>query len=152
MKNFLQHSHKGKKRTIFYLTKRMMMLLVAFLSVCVAYASTYSYLEFTSTSGTKTSFNVSGLVLTVEGNQLQVTNHEGSVNLVLTDLSSMQFTMNGCTTSVENTINADAPVQVSTMTGSLVGSYPSLVEAAKHLHTGVYVISNGTISQTILIQ
>ncbi len=152
MKDILQSSRKGKKRTFFSLTKRMIMLLVVSVSVCMAYATTYSYLEFTSTSGGKTTFNVTDLILTIDGNHLQVTNQEGSMNLVLTDLLSMQFTINSCTTSVENTLNADGSVQVSSITGNLVGSYPSLIEAAKHLNAGVYVISNGELSQTILIQ
>lgn len=151
MKNILQISFRKAKSTLSALNKRISVLFVVCAFSMLASAGTYSYLEFTNTSGAKTAFNVTNLSLTISNNTLQIRNDEGSVDFTLTDLESMQFTTN-CTTSVDNILNADAPVQVLTLNGALVGTYPSLVDAAKCLSVGVYVISNGDISQTIVIK
>ena len=152
MKNILQFAFKGEKRAASSLIKRVMMLVVVVsLAVC-ANAGTYKYLEFTSTSGTKTAFNVTNLTLTVSGSYLQVTNEDGTVSLTLLDLESMQFSTTNTTTALENILNADAEIQVSTITGVSLGVYPSLMEACQSLNAGVYVISNGTQSQSIVIQ
>jgi hypothetical protein len=151
MKNILQFAFKGEKRAASSLIKRVMMLMVLVsLAVC-ANAGTYKYLEFTSTSGTKTVFNVANLTLVVSGNNLQVTNVDGTVNLTLVDLASMQFFTN-TGTALENILNADAEIQVSTITGVSLGTYSSLVEACQSLTTGIYVISNGTQSQSIVVK
>jgi hypothetical protein len=151
MKNILQFAFKGEKRAASSLIKRVMMLMVLVsLAVC-ANAGTYKYLEFTSTSGTKTVFNVANLTLVVSGNNLQVTNVDGTVNLTLVDLASMQFFTN-TGTALENILNADAEIQVSTITGVSLGVYPSLSEACQSLTTGIYVISNGNQSQSIVVK
>ena len=152
MKNILQFAFKGEKRAASSLIKRVMMLVVVVsLAVC-ANAGTYKYLEFTSTSGTKTAFNVTNLTLTVSGSYLQVTNEDGTVSLTLLDLESMQFSTTNTATALENILNADEAIQVSTVTGISLGKYPSLMEACQSLNAGVYVISNGTQSQSIVIQ
>ena len=152
MKKILQFAFKGEKRAASSLIKRVMMLVVVVsLAVC-ANAGTYKYLEFTSTSGKKTVFDVTNLTLTVSGSNLQVTNGDGTVNLTLVDLASMQFSTTNTTTALENILNADAEIQVSTITGVSLGVYPSLSKACQSLSAGVYVISNGTQSQSIVIQ
>ena len=152
MKNILQFAFKGEKRAASSLIKRVMMLVVVVsLAVC-ANAGTYKYLEFTSTSGTKTVFDVTNLTLTVSGSNLQVTNGNGTVHLTLVDLASMQFSTTNTTTALENILNADGEIQVSTITGVSLGVYSSLQEACQSLNVGVYVISNGTQSQSIVIQ
>lgn len=152
MKHILQFAFKGEKRAASSLIKRVMMLVVVVsLAVC-ANAGTYMYLEFTSTLGTKTVFNVTNLTLTVSGNNLQVTNDDGTVNLTLVDLASMQFSNTNTTTALENILNADGEIQVSTITGVSLGVYSSLQEACQSLNVGVYVISNGTQSQTIVVK
>ena len=119
----------------------------------IAQADTYSYLVFTNTSGTTTSFNVSNLTLTVSGTNLQVTNSEGSVNLVLTELAAMQFSTSADTiTALENVLDADRPVQVFSISGTSLGSFGSLVEAAQRLNAGAYVVSNGSVTQKIVVK
>ena len=126
-------------------------LLLALGFAMMAHASTYNYLVFTNQAGSTTAFSVSNLTLKVNGSDLQVTNDEGTVNLVLTELTSMQFSADKTITSVEDVLNADAPVQVYSVTGVLLGTYISLLEAGKSLQAGSYVISNGNQSQTIVI-
>lgn len=131
----------------------MKKLLLLFFICCamVAQASTYKYLVFTNTTGTTTAFGVNNLTLKREGSNLQVTNADGTVNIALADLKSMQFSIDG-TTALENVLNADAPVQVYSISGASLGTYESMLEAAKSLHAGSYVISNGNQSQTIVIK
>ena len=125
------------------------------LAVCcslVAHASTYNYLVFTNTVGTKTAFGVEGLTLNVDGTNLQVTNTDGTVDLILTDLVSMQFSNDNSVTALEEVLNADAAVQVYSVSGALLGEYGSLMEAAQMLNAGAYVISNGSVTQTVVIK
>jgi hypothetical protein len=127
-------------------------LLLAVCTAMMAYASTYNYLVFTNTEGTNTIFNVKNLTLNVEGSDLQVTNADGTVSILLTALKSMQFSEDSIISAVENVLNADAAVQVYSVSGSLLGSYGSLIEAAQTLDAGAYVISNGSVTQTIVVK
>ena len=131
----------------------MKKVLILFLVLCATFAqaSTYKYLVFTNTAGTTTAFGVNNLTLTIDGSQLQVTSADGSVNIALIDLKSMQFSADG-TTALEKVIDADAPVQVYSISGASLGTYESMLEAAKSLHAGSYVISNGNQSQIIVIK
>lgn len=127
-------------------------LLLALSIGLMAHAGGYNYLVFTNQAGTTTAFEVSNLTLKVNGSDLQVSNADGTVNLVLTELASMQFSEEKTATGVEDVLNADAPVQVYSITGILFGTYRSMVEAAKCLNVGTYVISNGDQSQTVVIK
>lgn len=127
-------------------------LLLALGLAMMAHASTYNYLVFTNQAGITTAFSVNNLILKVEGSDLQVTNDEETVNLVLTELASMQFSKDKTVTGVQDILNADTPVQVYSVTGSLLGVYNSMIEAAKSLQPGTYVISKGDQSQKIVVQ
>ena len=127
-------------------------LLLALGFAMMAHASTYNYLVFTNTEGTNTVFSVENLWLNVDGSELQVTNADGTVSILLTALKSMQFSEDSIISAVENVLNADAAVQVYSVSGSLLGSYGSLIEAAQTLDAGAYVISNGSVTQTIVVK
>ena len=118
----------------------------------MAHAGAYNYLVFTNQAGTTTAFEVCNLILKVNGNELQVSNADGTVNLVLTELVSMQFSVDKAATGVEDVLNADSLVQVYTVTGTLLGTYHSMVEAAKCLSTGTYVMASGNQTQTVVIK
>lgn len=125
------------------------------LSVCCAifaHASTYNFLVFTNAEGTKTAFGVKNLTLKVEGSDLLITNAEGTVNLILAGLASMQFSNENIATDLEDVLNADAPMQVFSLSGTSLGVYGSLMEAAQTLNAGAYVISNGSVTQTIVVK
>ena len=117
-----------------------------------AHAITYNYLVFTNQAGTTTAFKVNNLTLEVNGTDLQVTNDEGTVTLILSELASMQFSVDKTVTGVENILHADAPVQVHSATGVFMGTYNSMIDAAKCLNMGTYVISSGNQSQTVVIK
>lgn len=127
-------------------------LLLAVCTAMMAHASTYNFLVFTNTEGTNTVFSVENLWLNVDGSDLQVTNADGTVSILLTALKSMQFSEDSIISAVENVLNADAAVQVYSVSGSLLGSYGSLIEAAQTLDAGAYVVSNGSVTQTIVVK
>jgi hypothetical protein len=127
-------------------------LLLAVCCSLLAQANEYNYLVFTNTTGTKTAFGMEGLTLNVDGSNLRVTNADGTVDLILTDLASMQFSSDGSMTTLEEVLNADAAVQVFSVSGAAMGSYGSLTEAAQILNAGAYVISNGSVTQTVVIK
>jgi hypothetical protein len=135
-----------------YMPMKNLFLLLTLGFAMMAHASTYNYLVFTNQAGTTTAFEVSNLTLKVNGSDLQVTNDVGTVNLLLTELASMQFSIDRTATTLENVLNADAPVQVYSVSGASMGTYGSMVEAAKCLNAGVYVISNGSVKQTVVIK
>ena len=127
-------------------------LLLAVCTTMMAHASTYNFLVFTNTEGTKTAFSVKDLTLKVEGSDLLITNAEGTVSMLLTAMKSMQFSEDGTVSAVENILNADTPVQVFSVSGTSLGVYGSLMEAAQMLNAGAYVISNGSVTQTIVVK
>lgn len=131
--------------------KRIFLLLALFFAIALQ-ASTYKYLTFTNTSGQIISFTVENLHLEIlNDTQLHISNNDCSLSLRLIDLSSMQFTENG-TTALDNVLNADAPIQVFTLTGASLGTFKSLIHAGMSLSSGTYVISNGNVSQTIIVK
>ena len=128
------------------------MIVMALCSFMVQ-AGTYSHLIFTNTYGTLTAFTVSNLTLTVNGTNLQVTNDAGTVNLILTELAAMQFSTSAdSVTALENVLNGDQPVQVFSVSGVSLGAFGSIMEAAKSLHAGAYVIKQGDNTQTIVVK
>lgn len=127
-------------------------LLLALGFAMMAHAGTYNYLVFTNQAGSTTAFAVNNLTLKVNGSDLQVTNDEGTISMVLTELASMEFSADKTATGVEGGLNADTLVQVYSVTGASLGTYSSMVEAAKSLQAGTYVISNGDQSQTIVVK
>lgn len=127
-------------------------ILLAFGFAMMAHAGVYNYLLFTNQAGTTTAFEVSNLTLKVNANELQVSNADGTVDLVLTELASMQFSVDKAITGVEDVLNADSLVQVYSVTGTLLGTYHSMVEAAKCLSTGTYVMASGNQTQTVVIK
>lgn len=127
-------------------------LLLAVCTAMMAHASTYNFLVFTNTEGTKTAFSVKDLTLKVEGSDLLITNAEGTVSMLLTAMKSMQFSEDGTVSAVGNILNADAPVHVFSVSGTSLGVYSSLMEAAQTLNAGAYVISNGSVTQTIVVK
>lgn len=130
------------------------MVLAMLLCAVLVQAGTYAYLVFTNTEGTKTALSVTDMTMKVNGTQLDVTNTAGTVNFALTDLAAMQFSEDGETlpAGIVNVLNADAPVTVYSISGASLGTFDNLVQAAQQLGTGAYVISNGSISQTIVIK
>ena len=127
-------------------------LLLAVCTTMMAHASTYNFLVFTNTEGTKTAFSVKDLTLKVEGSDLLITNAEGTVSMLLTAMKSMQFSEDATVSAVENILNADTSVQVFSVSGTSLGVYSSLMEAAQTLNAGAYVISNGSVTQTIVVK
>ena len=132
--------------------KKLLLFLAVSLCVFTARAGDYAYLVFTNTSGTNTVLSVADLSLQVNGNALQVTNSSESLGFVLTELASMEFSKDGIASAFDNVLNADEPVQVFTPLGTSLGTFESLREAAENLDKGVYVISNGTNAQTIILR
>ncbi len=117
-------------------------------------AGEYAYLVFVNQNNDTTALSVTDMTLSVNGNSLTVTNAEGSVNFILTDLQFMQFmTEDGqLAEKLDNVLDANAPIDVYTILGVKVGHYNSLPQAAGVLGKGSYVISNGKNSQTIILQ
>ena len=132
--------------------KKIFLLMAISLCALSARAGDYAYLVFTNTSGVNTVLSVADLSCKVNGNALEVTNSTENLSFELTDLASMEFSKDGTTSAYENVLNADEPVQVFSPTGTNLGRFESLREAARSLDKGVYVISNGTNAQTIILR
>lgn len=130
------------------------MVLALLVSAVMAQAGEYAYLVFVNQNNDTTALSVTDMTLKVQDNSLSVTNAEGTVNFTLTDLQFMQFmTEEGqMAQSLDNVLDANAPIDVYTILGVKVGHYNSLLEAAGVLGKGSYVITNGKKSQTILLQ
>jgi len=117
-------------------------------------AGEYAYLVFVNQSNDTTVLSVTDMTLTVNNKSLTVTNAEKTLNFTLTDLQFMQF-MNEAgemAQTIDHVLDADAPIEVYTLSGLRVGHYNSLTEAAHVLDKGSYVITNGKNAQTIVLR
>lgn len=130
----------------------MILLMAVFLCAAMAQAAEYEYLVFTNTSGNHTALSVTNMTLTVSGTTLQVKNNSETVNFTLTQLASMQFSKDGSNSGIDQVLDVTQPIKVFNISGALIGAYPSLIDAAQSLNTGAYVISNGSVTQTVVIR
>lgn len=133
---------------------KKIILMVLLVCAGMAQAGEYAYLVFVNQNNDTTALSVTDMTLKVQENSLTVTNAAGTVNFTLTDLQFMQFmTEDGqMAMSIDNILDANAPIDVYTIMGVKVGHYNSLPEAAGVLGKGSYVITNGKNAQTILLQ
>ena len=134
--------------------RKIGMVLAMLVCAVMAQAGEYAYLVFVNQNNDTTALSVTDMTLSVNENSLSVTNAEGTVNFTLTDLQFMQFmTEDGqMSMSIDNVLDANAPIDVYTILGVKVGRYNSLLDAARVLGKGSYVISNGKKSQTIVVR
>lgn len=147
MKNEMNYARVAKRKI------GLLLLMVASALWMQAEEYEYPYLVFTNTEGALTAFQVNDLTMHINGTQLDVTNNEGTVQFTLTDLSAMQFSVDGETlTALENVLNADARVEVYTLEGMSMGTFDGLLKAASSLRQGVYVITDGKNTQKIVIR
>lgn len=131
------------------------MLIIALLAAAMlpAMAGEYTYLVFTNTSGTTTALTATNLSATVSGSTLIVTNNDGTVNFTLTELANMQFSVNGETMSaLENVLDGDKPVTAYSISGTALGTFGNLVQAAQQLDRGTYVIVQSGKSQKLVVR
>ena len=133
--------------------RKMILIVLLTVVVLLAKAGEYGYLVFTNTSGATTALTVNNLSATVNGTSLVVTNDDGMVNFALTELASMQFSVDGESLSaLENVLDGDRPVQAYSIGGTSLGMFENLVQAAQQLAAGGYVISNGRNSIKVKIE
>jgi hypothetical protein len=55
-------------------------------------------------------------------------------------------------TAIENVLDGDKPLDVFTPLGLKIGRYDNLLQAAGSLPAGAYVISNGRVTQKIVVK
>lgn len=134
--------------------RKIGMVLAMLVCAVMAQAGEYAYLVFVNQNNDTTALSVTDMTLKVQENSLTVTNAAGTVNFTLTDLQFMQFmTEDGqMALSIDNMLDTNAPIEVYTILGVKVGHFNSLLDAARVLGKGSYVISNGKKSQTIVLQ
>jgi len=134
--------------------RKIGMVMALLVSAVMAQAGEYAYLVFVNQNNDTTALSVTDMTLKVQENSLTVTNAAGTVNFTLTDLQFMQFmTEDGqMAMSIDNVLDANAPIDVYTILGVKVGHFNSLLEAAGVLNKGSYVITNGKNAQTIILQ
>ena len=129
--------------------KFLLFMAVIFCSLTMS-AENFAYLVFTNTSGSVTVMSATNLTMSVNGSSLQVTNGTENATFLFMELQQMQFSNDPM--AIDNVLDANQPVQVFTPSGVRIGTFESLMHAAGSLNKGVYVISNGTNTQTIVLQ
>lgn len=132
--------------------KKILLAVMLAAGVLPTMAGEYAYLAFTNTSGITTSLSAVNLAATVSGSSLVVTNDEGTVSFALTELASMQFSTIAPETALDNVLDGDQPVTVLSISGTSLGSFDSLVQAAQQLDRGTYVIVQSGKSQKLVVK
>lgn len=129
---------------------KKMMLLAAILCAGMAQAAEPPYLVFTNTAGQETMLSATSLQMKVNGNSLEVTHLDGTQTFVLTELASMRF--EEIESGLEEVLTMDESVRVFSILGTDMGVFNSAAEAMRILSAGSYVFTNGSTSQTIILQ
>lgn len=132
--------------------RKFLIFIAVVLFSFMAQAGTYNYLVFTNTSGVNTALRVADLAMTINGTELQITNADGVTAFTLTDLASMQFSETEELTALSDVLRSDVAVEAYSVTGHRHGAFSSLLEAAKSLPQGVYVITDGINAQKIIVR
>lgn len=105
-----------------------------------AFADYYS-LEFKSSDGSSVMVATEGLVITVDGDNLIVSNSKGeALSLPAASLVSMQFVDDSG--AVESIFKDNGELKVYNLEGVDFGTYNSLNDAKTNLSPGIYVIRN----------
>lgn len=132
--------------------RKILFLGLVCMCALMAQAGEYAYLVFTDNLGNQMSIPTNNLVMKINNGELQATTEDGLATFILADLTSMQFSKNATLEGLEDILEADKPFDVYTLLGTRVGRFNNLLEAARSLGKGSYVITNGKNSQTIILQ
>lgn len=119
--------------------KKIILSAVTMLAVSAAWAYEFPYLKFTHTDGSEHVIEVEGLTITPTDGKLVATNGTETLTLESADLAKMAF---ASTNGVED-IAADAaqgPVQVYSLSGCALKTYPGIEEAKAALAPGLYIV------------
>lgn len=126
---------------------KRLLLCAAALPLCAANLAAYDAVEFKTLDGTAYKIKAEGLVITVDGGNLQIRNAVGeALTFAAADMASMQF----CdVTASAGSVATEARGEViaCTVAGVSAGRYASEAEARRLLAPGVYVlqgVSGGT--------
>ena len=134
--------------------KRIIIILAtaAILPSTAAHAYEYPYLTFEQSDGTQTTVSVEQLVLTISGENLLITNNDGSQTLPLSELSRMFFATSGTTAISDTPISANEEVEVYTVSGVHMGHFDNIAAARQSLPHGIYILKTQQSTQKITIQ
>lgn len=120
------------------------------LGASISMFANFNSLVFNFSDGTSKSLLTAGLVITVNGNTLEVENSQGqSLSINTGKLISMQF-VNNNGTGVKPIEFENSEVEVYNMEGVNLGKFSSIDSARDSLSNGVYILRN-TKGETIKI-
>ncbi|MGM9865248.1 MAG: hypothetical protein ACI30P_03120 [Muribaculaceae bacterium] len=118
--------------------KKIILLAVTMLAVSAAWAYEFPYLKFTHADGSEHVIKVEGLTITPTDGKLVATNGTETLTLESADLAKMAF---ASTNGVEDiAAAAQGPVQVYSLSGCALKTYPGIEEAKAALAPGLYIV------------
>lgn len=124
----------------FFMKKvRQLLLTGALLCGCMASAESFEFIQFTTSDGSKTTVNASGLKIAVNGSQIVVTNSESKeLSYNINDLVSMTFTNESGITDVN--VSDGETFVLFDINGMNLGEFDSLIDASTKLPYNTYII------------
>lgn len=104
-------------------------------------AGAYNVMQFTYSDGNVKTLAISGLTITVNEDNLEITNTAGeTLNVSASDLKSMQFVDDPA--GVASISIEGMAFEAYNLEGVYLGKFESLLAAKKSLPAGVYVMKN----------
>lgn len=126
--------------SLIYMKKFLLSTLVIMASLN-AWAD-YNFMVFNYSNGEAVAIQADGLSITVEGNQLEITNSKGeSLSIEASALASMQFT-NTDPAGIKDILSVGQEITVFNLEGICVGKFESIDHARNSLAQGIYIIKN----------
>lgn len=116
-----------------------MLLFGVMLVASLSAAANYNSMEFKTTDGSSKTIGTTGLTITVNGDQLLVTNTAGeTATFEASALATMQFV--GGDAGVETLLFGSGTVEAYTVDGQYAGKFDSVNEARLSLSNGIYIL------------
>lgn len=131
--------------------KKILLAMSALLAASTASAYELEYLKFMYADGREQAIKVDELVITPSDGKLIAANATETLILEPADLTKMFFTN---TNSIDD-IAADAvhaPVQVYTLTGGMLKSYPCIETAKDDLAPGIYIVRQAGKAEKLIVK
>lgn len=134
--------------------KKFFAMVAVLFTTCVVSAATNDYdaLTIEKLDGTTCTLSLEGLGCTFADNMLVAHNFTETQTFAVADLAKMYFSKG--TQGIEAPVVATEPadVEVFSVVGSYLGSYPSVNEAHSALDAGIYILRSAGVTTKIVKQ
>lgn len=121
--------------------KRILLTLAAIISISAGALASYNAIEFHTLEGTIRTLGISDLEITFVDGRLVATSTDGSVEVPLSQLQSMNFAVDR-TSAIAPAWQENETIDLYTTTGLHIGTFDADNISAANLPAGIYIVKS----------